>query len=273
MENRRELPGLSATALKLIALVIMTIDHIGAYWGDLPLFSPIRGDLRLVGRIAAPIFLFCLVESLRYTRDRGRFLKRMYIASVCAGLPGALIGWALGCSFGNIFQSFAWTTLWVMAAEGALAGLKEKNLKKALKGPLLLLLLTVLVCLAEKFAYALGRQGFELARALIFAFVRSPLEVEYSLGIIVLGFVWYFIPSKLWRCALLSLLCVLAWFQPWGYMNYLGMFSGIQWAMIGAVPFLLLYNGRRGRGMKWLFYVYYPVHTWLMALVWALLKK
>ena len=33
-----------------------------------------------------------------------------------------------------------------------------------------------------------------------------------------------------------------------------------QWLMIGALPFLLLYNGKRGAGLKYLFYVFYPLH-------------
>ena len=93
------------------------------------------------------------------------------------------------------------------------------------------------------------------------------MDVEYSLGLIALGAVWYFMGDRRWRCALLLLLALMSWLQPWGYNRALTMFSGIQWGMIGAVPLLLLYNGERGAGMKWFFYIYYPVHTWLLALI------
>lgn len=33
-----------------------------------------------------------------------------------------------------------------------------------------------------------------------------------------------------------------------------------QWMMIAALPFMLLYDGRRGRPVKWLFYWFYPLH-------------
>ena len=37
-------------------------------------------------------------------------------------------------------------------------------------------------------------------------------------------------------------------------------FGGRQWAMVFALPFMLLYNGERGRGLKYFFYLYYPLH-------------
>lgn len=37
-------------------------------------------------------------------------------------------------------------------------------------------------------------------------------------------------------------------------------FVNYQWFMIFALPFMLMYNGKKGRGMKYLFYIYYPLH-------------
>lgn len=34
--------------------------------------------------------------------------------------------------------------------------------------------------------------------------------------------------------------------------------------MIAALPLMLTYNGKKGQGYKWLFYVFYPVHIFLL---------
>jgi hypothetical protein len=38
------------------------------------------------------------------------------------------------------------------------------------------------------------------------------------------------------------------------------LYGDPQWMMIFALPFILMYNGEKGRGLKYLFYVFYPVH-------------
>ena len=40
-----------------------------------------------------------------------------------------------------------------------------------------------------------------------------------------------------------------------------------------ALPFILLYNGQRGRGMKYLFYIYYPAHVYILAIAASLLGR
>ncbi len=47
-------------------------------------------------------------------------------------------------------------------------------------------------------------------------------------------------------------------------LEYFWVFE-FQWMMIAALPFIILYNGERGRySLKYLFYAFYPLHIWIL---------
>ena len=60
---------LSSSALQWIALITMTIDHIGF------LLFPKLTILRVIGRIAMPIFVFCLAEGFIHTKSRQKYFR------------------------------------------------------------------------------------------------------------------------------------------------------------------------------------------------------
>ena len=49
--------------LKIIAMIAMFLDHIAYFFPDLPMSLP----LHWIGRIAAPIFIFGVVNGVKYT--------------------------------------------------------------------------------------------------------------------------------------------------------------------------------------------------------------
>ncbi len=67
---------MSSFVLKLLAMVSMAIDHTGA------LLFPGNEVLRLIGRIAFPIYCFLLAEGFVYTSSRRRYLIRMAVWGV-----------------------------------------------------------------------------------------------------------------------------------------------------------------------------------------------
>ena len=75
-----EAPGLSALALKSIALALMVMEHFGLYFGPwLPQHTPTI--LEYFGRLVAPVFIFVMLESMRHTRSRPRYLARLWVAA------------------------------------------------------------------------------------------------------------------------------------------------------------------------------------------------
>lgn len=67
--------GLSGTALKTIALVLMLMDHIHCFFeftGCIPEW------FSMLARLSAPLFLFCTVEGFAHTHDRKRYFFRIW---------------------------------------------------------------------------------------------------------------------------------------------------------------------------------------------------
>ena len=56
--------GLSGNALKIIAAISMVIDHVGL------MFFPTLKILRIIGRLAYPIFAFMIAEGCYYTKNK-----------------------------------------------------------------------------------------------------------------------------------------------------------------------------------------------------------
>ena len=63
---------LSNNQLKLVGIITMTIDHIGAY------LLPRYEILRIIGRLAFPIFAYMIAEGCAYTKNR-----RKYLGTLC----------------------------------------------------------------------------------------------------------------------------------------------------------------------------------------------
>ena len=72
---------MGTTMLKWVALVLMLLDHLGEFFPQsVPLW------FRWLGRMSAPLFLFCLAQGLEKTRSRPRYLKRLWTGSAVMGL-------------------------------------------------------------------------------------------------------------------------------------------------------------------------------------------
>lgn len=72
--------------IKLIALVAMTLDHIGFY------FFPGVLWIRLIGRMAMPLFAHELARGIERTTDIKRYIKRLLITAVIAQIPLFILG-------------------------------------------------------------------------------------------------------------------------------------------------------------------------------------
>ena len=254
--------GRNARRLKLAAAVLMTLDHVGL-WCNLLGLRQLGLPLRAAGRIAAPLFLFLLTESLRHTRSRKRLLLRLWLAGVLhAAVSHGLIALTGEAAwYGNIFPAMFYTALIVTAAE---------DLRQGKPGTALLLALFA----AGSSLAARGPQALQWM-------LPALREVEYSALFVALGVVWYALPERTVQIAVLTALSILSWMitPETAWVQRLGfeaMFYKIQWYMVLAAPFLYAYNGERGRDGRlpaYWSYWYYPIHQYVLLLLAVLIKR
>ena len=90
MDIRR---GITGTGLKIIALVTMLLDHIHYFFG---FTGWIPEWFSMVGRLSAPLFLFCVVEGFSHTSNRRRYYLRIW--AIAAGM--GLVQFLMFCGVG-----------------------------------------------------------------------------------------------------------------------------------------------------------------------------
>lgn len=285
MRMNGKMCGLSAFQLKVIALVIMTIDHLGAYWQS-GWVTAHYFYFRAVGRIAAPLFLFILVQSLRHTQSRIKFMRRLYIAGAAAGLFYAaynlLLGGRLGIvTFSNIFFTFFYIAFYISVLEKLIHAHGKADAVKAIAlflAPFVVSGINSIVSdgiLSAEIAAESKLILCEIADTVFPSIFRS----EYGIVFIILGIVMYFAGTKPRQCVVylaFCLLCICGMLGTWcgiiSEASYTAStyFDLQQCFMVFAPPFMAVYSGARGRKLKRFFYVYYPAHQVLIHIAYML---
>lgn len=244
---------MTTSAIKLLALVFMLADHIGEFLPGMPIF------LRYIGRLSAPLFLFCAVWGFSYTRSRKKYMLRLYICGIAMALADMCCSVLAqhspsGELTNNIFTSILAVVLTVH--------LTEETAKGSRRAKLLLMLYILSQPFSSFVCLAVSDSGS--AVTLIAALTVNVLSCEGGLWYVLMGIAMYYVKEDRLRLSLtFAAFSALMFVSALSACNFVAadlMEQGYQWLMILALPFMLSYNGKKGFGLKYLFYVFYPVH-------------
>lgn len=221
--------GLTNNQLKVIAMVTMTVDHVGF------LLFPRLLLLRYIGRLAFPIYAYMVAEGCSHTKSLPKYLGSMAIMALLCQLVAFVAQQTLQQC---ILVTFTLSIVLIML------------LKLAREKPS--------AAMWTLFAAAVAGV-FIITQMLPQWLPNTDFMVDYDFLGVMLPVCVYAAKdkrAKLTVCAVcLALLAITGW-------------SG-QWLALMALPLLALYNGSRGTWkLKWVFYLYYPAHLaalWLLS--------
>ena len=208
--------GLTGNQLKIIAMIAMTCDHVG-----LQLFPNVL-ILRIIGRLALPIYAYMIAEGCRYTHNRRNYLLRLAVLALTCQVVYYL---AMGSLYQCILVTFSLSICVIYAAD-----------RWQERGD------------TASRVLALGMLAVVFLLCVVLPEFGPGFEIDYGLMGVLLPVLIYF--GKPTHHFLLIGLILLAC-----------QYGGIQWWSLAAIPLLGQYNDQRGKyRLGKLFYIYYPVH-------------
>lgn len=226
--------------LKIIAVITMLIDHMGA-----SLVGPLRNHpdacsslqhfcqiiyphMRNIGRLAFPIFCFLLVEGFLHTRNVKRYAFRMLLFAFISELP-------FDYAFSSQLFRFSHQNVYFTLLIGLLVmmGISWFEYRPSSSG-----------------LHAYFNLFMQIAIGIAGLWISYRLHTDYSYKGVFLIIVLYSLRFDR------------------RYQSIFGAIT-ISWEAVAPLAFIPVwfYNGKRGRQIKYFFYWFYPVHLFLLGLL------
>ncbi|BDR82380.1 membrane protein [Clostridium tetani] len=272
--------------IKLLMLILMLLDHIASFIPNTPIW------FNYVGRVVAPVFFYLLINGYFYTKNKSNYAKRLFVASGFMATGNMLIStffsldiynnklklYSIGILF-TIILSFITYIIYKTPIES----LKKLNLYGFLLALLpivfssLFLDMTILknniflsMAFSIMFLNSLNHNKSDYAH--ITPAVLSLITEASILGLLMTIIFYKFRKNKPSLISYYSILS-LSFLIGEGFTYESLFITNIQWMMIFSIPFFLLYNDKKGSDIKYLFYVFYPLHVWILFAIGSLLKR
>lgn len=239
-----KIKGLNSNQLKVIAIIAMTIDHLtSVIFPNYPT-NPIILLLHIIGRLTAPIMWFFIAEGYHHTRNLKEYAFRLFAFAIVSHFA---YNFAFGIPFipfqTTVFNqtSVIWALSWGLVA---LAVSQSQNPK--LKQPVKSLIITAITIIT-------------------FCADWSSIAV---LAIVAIGS-----NRGDFKKQMTGMVKFVAMYAMVYFLFINKIYGVLQMFVVLSIPLLKMYNGERGdwKGMKWFFYVYYPLHLTICGIIRILL--
>ena len=232
---------LDSNAVKIIAIIAMTIDHIA--WMVFPGYphSWLPVILHTVGRITCPIMCYFIAEGYHHSKDLNKYTLRLFVFAVVSHFAyifssANYVDWKSFIPFyyGEVLNQTS--VMWPLAWGLVMLRIADSEKIKENWKPFLIILICLITfpsdwsCIASLCILAFGTNRGNLKKQMLWMIFYVSM---YSV-------VYFFAIDRL--------------------------YGVMQMAVVLAIPVIMKYNGKRGpnpkinRIMKYVFYIYYPLH-------------
>lgn len=224
---------MNSFVLKIIACVCMFCDHFGdAVFGSTTF-------LNFIGRISFPIFCFQIVQGYVHTHDVKKYILRLSLFALISQVPFMLF-------YHVVFDSFAVNVIFT----------------------LLFGLLSILIF--DKYNKFTG-----VCSCLFLGTVAQLFSFDYGFFGVFIIFMFYLLRNRKIAMSIIFVLSVIIKYLipvvqnniPISYLFFGSKLSILMYCTCFAIIPILLYNGKKGKDAKYLFYIFYPVHLLILALL------
>ncbi len=224
----------NTSSIKLIAVALMVIDHIGLF------LYPQELGFRLIGRLSFPLFAWLIANGMYYTRDSTRYAIRVFVLAVLSQIPYLLLFHLFNPAYDSLN---AIITLWL--------GIVAIWVIQKLQHPYWYAPLVGLLAYAAVYVKSEYQAGGVLMVVAAYLAYRRPALLALLYGAITIGFFAYPQAQIYWAT------------RSFENVNPIAFFSPI---MVLSVPLIAAHTGVKGFGLgKW-WYLAYPLHFLAMYL-------
>ncbi|MGL4589206.1 MAG: TraX family protein [Mycoplasmatales bacterium] len=234
---------LSSFDLKLVAIITMTIDHIGVF------FFPNIIGFRIIGRISFVLFAYLAANTMIYTRHKVRHIVELFVYALILLIP---------VPFG---YEFANSSIFLTLAIGAGSIYLFEEINKIFlddnRSDTKFSFSTFIIIVCLSFALA--------------AISENPIfQYQWYGTLLIFGI---YLIQKYLKQPLIYITLLITVLGLFGVP--LLRFADVQYFALLAVPFIYFYSGERGyysKFSKYFFYIFYPLHLGVLALLANILK-
>lgn len=262
----------------------MTIDHAGAllsvFYGETKVIT----GMHYIGRLSYPIYIYLIYNGLLHTKDKYKYFRNLCLVGFLSQIPYSLLFESRNYTAGDtpFLVNFPDLQMLVVCGFFSLILIIYFHSKMALLASSTLLLGCIYVAY-KGYTLCTPRLNvmFGLAGAVTFSIAYDYFKKKkYTVAVMIFLYALMLLINADYYFANIIIVAMLLLLPiPEKIKRVIpAIVMGIEYVFVYEMPYyvtamiivcipLLLYNGKKGKNAKWVFYYYYPVHLAILSMI------